>query len=60
MLLFNSRLEWFSRKLKSRWSETFVITQVLPYGIIELAHLEKCTFKVNGQRVKNYFGGQHE
>nr|GEW71124.1 reverse transcriptase domain-containing protein [Tanacetum cinerariifolium] len=36
VLLFNSRLKIFSRKLKSRWSGPFTITQVFPYGTIEL------------------------
>ena len=55
MLLFNSRLKFFPRKLKSRWLGPFVITQVFPYGNVELTHPEKGTFKVNGQRVKPYF-----
>ena len=58
VLLFNSRLKLFSRKLKSRWSEPFVITQVFPYGSVEFTHLEEGIFKVNGQRVKPYFEGQ--
>ena len=49
MLLFNSRLKLFLGMLKSRWSGPFVITQVFPYGSVELIHPEKGTFKVNGQ-----------
>ena len=45
MLLFNSRLNLFPRKLKSRWSGPFVITQVFPYGNVEFTHLENGTFK---------------
>ena len=37
--------------------EPFVIAQVFPYGSVELTHLEKRTFKVNGQRMKPYFEG---
>ncbi|GJT86622.1 reverse transcriptase domain-containing protein [Tanacetum coccineum] len=37
VLLFNSRLKMFSGKLKSRWSGPFTITQVFPYGTIELS-----------------------
>ena len=37
-----------------------MITQVFPYGSVELVHPEKGTFKVNGQRLKPYFGGQLE
>ena len=58
VLLFNSRLKLFSGKLKSRWLSPFVIMRVFPYGSIELTHLEKGTFKVNGQRVTPYFEGQ--
>ena len=34
------------------------VTQVFPYGTIEITHPDKGTFKVNGQRVKPYFGGE--
>ena len=37
-----------------------MITQVFPYGSVELAHPKKGTFKVNRERVKLYFGVQHE
>ncbi|GJT80157.1 reverse transcriptase domain-containing protein [Tanacetum coccineum] len=57
VLLFNSRLKIFSGKLKSRWSGPFTITQVFPYGTIELSQANGPNFKVNGHRVKHYFGG---
>nr|GEW34996.1 reverse transcriptase domain-containing protein [Tanacetum cinerariifolium] len=37
VLLFNSRLRIFSGKLKSRWSGPFKISQVYPYGTVELS-----------------------
>nr|GEY40606.1 reverse transcriptase domain-containing protein [Tanacetum cinerariifolium] len=37
VLLFNSHLKIFSRKLKTRWSGPFTITQVFPYGTVELS-----------------------
>nr|GFB30329.1 reverse transcriptase domain-containing protein [Tanacetum cinerariifolium] len=37
VLLFNSRLKIFSRKLKTRWFGPFTITRVFPYGTIELS-----------------------
>ena len=58
VLLFNSLLKLFLGKLRSRWSRPFVITQVFPYCSAELMHLERDRFKVNGQRVKIYLGGQ--
>ncbi|GJY36930.1 reverse transcriptase domain-containing protein [Tanacetum coccineum] len=57
VLLFNSRLKIISRKLKTRWSGPFPITQVFPYGTIELSQPDGPNFKVNGHRVKHYFGG---
>ncbi|GKE44315.1 reverse transcriptase domain-containing protein, partial [Tanacetum coccineum] len=55
-LLFNSRLKIFSGKLKTRWSGPFTITKVFPYGTIELSQPDGLNFKVNGHRVKHYFG----
>nr|GEZ93894.1 reverse transcriptase domain-containing protein [Tanacetum cinerariifolium] len=34
LLLFNSRLNIFSGKLKSRWSRLFTISHVFPYGTV--------------------------
>ncbi|GKC20964.1 reverse transcriptase domain-containing protein [Tanacetum coccineum] len=57
VLLFNSHLKIFSGKLKTRWSGPFTITKVFPYGTIELSQPDGLNFKVNGYRVKHYFGG---
>nr|GEX11406.1 reverse transcriptase domain-containing protein [Tanacetum cinerariifolium] len=35
----------------------FTITQLFPYGTIELSPLDGPNFKVNGHRVKHYLGG---
>nr|GEY77085.1 reverse transcriptase domain-containing protein [Tanacetum cinerariifolium] len=56
VLFFNSRLKIFSGKLKTRWSGLFTITQVFPYGTIELSQTDGPNFKVNGCRFKHYFG----
>nr|GFC10557.1 reverse transcriptase domain-containing protein [Tanacetum cinerariifolium] len=56
-LLFNSRLKIFSGKLKTRWSGPFTIAKVFPYGTVELSQANGPNFKVNGHRVKLYFGG---
>nr|GEV57557.1 reverse transcriptase domain-containing protein [Tanacetum cinerariifolium] len=56
VLLFNSRLKIFSGKLKTRWSGPFTITHVFPYGNIELSQTDGPNFKVNGNRLKHYFG----
>ncbi|GJQ90558.1 reverse transcriptase domain-containing protein [Tanacetum coccineum] len=57
VLLFNSRLKIFSGKLKSCWSGPFTIVQVFPYGTVELSQNSRPNFKVNGHRLKHYFGG---
>nr|GFA90378.1 reverse transcriptase domain-containing protein [Tanacetum cinerariifolium] len=57
VLLFNSRLKIFSGKLKTYWSGPFTITKVFPYGTVELSQANGPNFKVNGHRVKHYFGG---
>nr|GEY21208.1 reverse transcriptase domain-containing protein [Tanacetum cinerariifolium] len=51
------RIVIFSGKLKTHWSGPFTITKVFPYGIVELSQPEGPNFKVNGHRVKHYFGG---
>nr|GEV72824.1 retrovirus-related Pol polyprotein from transposon TNT 1-94 [Tanacetum cinerariifolium] len=43
-------------KLKSRWSGPFTISQVYPYGTVELSQPDGPNFKVNGHRLKHYFG----
>nr|GEU45554.1 hypothetical protein [Tanacetum cinerariifolium] len=56
VLLFNSRLKIFFGKLKSRWSRPFTISHVFPYGTVELSQPDGPNFKVNGHRLKHYFG----
>nr|GEX31073.1 reverse transcriptase domain-containing protein [Tanacetum cinerariifolium] len=56
VLLFNFRLKIFSGKIKTRWSGPFTITQVFPYGTVELSQTDEPNFKVNGHRLKHYFG----
>nr|GEY21642.1 reverse transcriptase domain-containing protein [Tanacetum cinerariifolium] len=57
VLLFNSGLKIFSGKLKTHWSRPFTVTKVFPYGTVELSQANGPNFKVNGHRVKHYFGG---
>nr|GEV23617.1 reverse transcriptase domain-containing protein [Tanacetum cinerariifolium] len=56
VLLFNSRLKIFSSKLKSCWPGLFTISQDFPYGTVELSQPDMPNFKVNGHRLKHYFG----
>ncbi|XP_050890130.1 uncharacterized protein LOC127095493 [Lathyrus oleraceus] len=53
VLLFNSRLNLMAGKLRSKWIDPFVVTNVFPHGGVEIksADTDK-VFKVNGQRLK--------
>ncbi|KAL1808109.1 hypothetical protein ACET3Z_025099 [Daucus carota] len=58
VLLFNSRLKIFPGKLKSRWSGPFRVIHVESHGAVEVEDISTGrTFKVNGQRLKPYLGG---
>nr|GEY89430.1 reverse transcriptase domain-containing protein [Tanacetum cinerariifolium] len=56
VLLFNSRLKIFSGKLKTHWSGPFTITHVFPYDTVKLSQTDGSNFKVNGNKLKHYFG----
>ena len=60
VLLFNSRLKLFPGKLKSKWLGPFTVTGVHPYGSIEIKSKDGESFKVNGSRLKTYFGTEDD
>ena len=47
---------YFPGKLKSKWTGPYLVTQLFPHGAVELEAKEGVRFKVNGQRIKIYFG----
>nr|GFA56600.1 reverse transcriptase domain-containing protein [Tanacetum cinerariifolium] len=53
VLLFNSRLKIFTWKLKTRWSGPFTITQVFPYGTIELSQ-PNGPLRINPTMIEDY------
>nr|GFB89824.1 reverse transcriptase domain-containing protein [Tanacetum cinerariifolium] len=57
VLLFNSRLKIFSGMLKSRWSVSFTIAEIYPYGTAKLIHPDSCNFKVNCHCLKHCHEG---
>jgi hypothetical protein len=58
--MFNSRLKLFPGKLKSRWSGPFTVVTVFPHGAVEvMSKDQQRRFKVNGQRLKAYWGGDY-
>ena len=58
VLLYNSMLKLFLRKLKSRWSDPYTIVAVTPFGAVVLKTNYGDEFKVNGQRLKHYLEGR--
>ncbi|GJV76152.1 reverse transcriptase domain-containing protein [Tanacetum coccineum] len=49
---------WSDKLDDALWAfRPFTITKVFPYGTIELSQPSGLKFKVNGHRVKHYFGG---
>ena len=57
VLLYNSRLKLFPRKLKLRWSGPYTVVTSTPLGAVTLQAESRHEFKVNGQRLKQYLGG---
>ncbi|CAL2230132.1 unnamed protein product [Prunus armeniaca] len=56
VLLFNSRLRLFPGKLRSKWIGPFVVTNVFPYGAVQIQSFKtRHEFKVNGHRLKPYY-----
>jgi len=53
VLLFNSCLKLMLGKLYFRWIGPFIITNIFPYGVVEIQSTNK-SFKINGHRLK-YF-----
>ncbi|XP_070035481.1 uncharacterized protein [Nicotiana tomentosiformis] len=58
VLLYNSILRLFPEKFKSRWTGSYVVKHVSPYGEIEIQNQDETeSFKVNGHRIKPYLAG---
>jgi hypothetical protein len=54
-LLYNSQLQLFPGKLKSRWTGPFIIRIVFPHRAIEIEDPKNGnTFKVNGHKLKSF------
>ena len=55
VLLYNSKLHLVSRKLKSRWTGSFVVRIVFSHGAVEICGTKNDNkFKVNGQHLKPF------
>ena len=56
VFLDSSRLRWLLGKFKSKWTGPYLITQAFPHRAVELETKEGVQFKMNGERIKLYFG----
>ena len=56
VLLFNSRLNLFLGKLKSKWSGPYTVVASTTFGSVTLKTSNGEEFKVNGRRLKQYLG----
>ncbi|KAM7465833.1 hypothetical protein LguiB_013395 [Lonicera macranthoides] len=55
VLVYNSRLHLFPGKLKSRWTDPFIVKHVYPYRAVMVEDPKNgFVFKVNGQRLKHF------
>jgi hypothetical protein len=54
MLLFNFRLNLFSRKLSSRWIGPYQVLKVFDHGVVEIWSERRGAFKANEQRLKHH------
>jgi hypothetical protein len=51
-------LKLFPGKLRSRWIRTFVVSNVFPYGAVEITSLEtNKVLNVNGHRLNPFYEG---
>ena len=58
VFLYHSRLKLFLGKLCSRWIGPFVVSNVFPYGAVEITSLEtNKVHKVNRHRLKPFYEG---
>ncbi|GJX98996.1 reverse transcriptase domain-containing protein [Tanacetum coccineum] len=57
VLLYYYRLKMYPGKLKSKWSGPNIVKMVYPHGAIEITNRDGFSFKVNGKRLKKYYGG---
>jgi hypothetical protein len=57
-LLYHSCLKLFPRKLHSRWIGSFVVSNIFPYGAVEITSLAtNKVLKVNGHHLKPFYEG---
>jgi len=55
VLLYDSRLHLFLRKLRCMWTDPYIVVEVFPHGAIKIKDPTKDhVFKVNGHGLKHF------
>ena len=58
VLFYHSHLKLFPEKLRSHWIGPFVVSNIFPYGAVEITSLETNNIlKVNGHLLKPFYKG---
>jgi len=53
--LYDSKLHLFPGQLRSRWIGPYIVSQVFPYGVVEVQDPKSgATFKVSSQCLKQF------
>jgi len=61
VLFYHSCLKLFPEKLRSCWIGPFVVSNVFPYGAVEITSLEtNKVLKVNGHCLKPFYEGRDD
>ena len=61
VLLYNSRLYIFAGKLKTHWSEPFIVRTIFPHGVVVIFDPKSNKeFKVNRQKLKPFLTAEPE
>ena len=58
VLIFNSIMKLFPKKLRSKWSGPYIVVASTTFGAVTLKINTGEEFKLNGQRLNHYLGGK--
>ena len=57
IILYDSKLHTFSRKLRTRWDDPYIVKEVFDYMAVEIEDpRDGKILKVNGQRLGSFLG----
>lgn len=56
VIFYNSKMHLVPEKLKFQWSRPFRVIEVHANGVVKVEKHKGYKFKINGQRLKKYYG----